>query len=378
MRLAALIYLLLSLPFDLECQAATGSVGIIDSVPLARFETAGDPLYQVAGGVLAGDSAVLAERSTGMIHFFGSDGQPARTTGRLGEGPGEFRLLLWIQSVNGTLYAGDATLRRVSRFTRSGTFERSLSIRIPGNYSILVPVGVFDDGSVLVEARRFPVPHRKPETRRDVATLFRVNSKGDADSVGTYKLSERYAEPFGKAGELTTSATFGRQSGAVVASSSFYVVQNDSAVIERHTMDGELQSVLRPATASSFQNVRVTAADIRVARRRFIEKGNSPGLFERIPVPETFPAFGWAGSHPLALVRAHSDGTIWVVHFGGVRDSQPMWTVFNVADGSQREVSAPSEMDVLDSAANRVLILRYNEDDEEIVETRRIRWNPTR
>lgn len=280
--------------------------------------------------------------------------------------------------MNGTLHTGDVTLRRVSQFARNGAFERSLSIKVPGNYSILAPIGVFDDGSVLVEARRFPVPHRKPETRRDVATLFRVDSKGEADSVGTYKLSERYAEAFGKAGELTTSATFGRQSGVVVASSSFYVVQNDSAVIEQYAANGKLQSLLRPATASSLQGVRVTGGDVRAARTRFTEKGNSPSLFDRIPTPKVFPVFGWAGSHLLHLVRAHSDGTVWVVHFGGVRDSHPVWTVFNVMDGSQHEVSAPSEMDVLDSSADRVLILRYNENDEEIVETRRLDWRTSR
>ena len=85
----------------------------MDTIALARFGGNDSmPLFQVTGAVLSGDTIIIAERSTGSLHFYRRTGEFLRTVGGVGEGPGEFSRLTWVQKVGERLFAYDILLRR--------------------------------------------------------------------------------------------------------------------------------------------------------------------------------------------------------------------------------------------------------------------------
>jgi translation elongation factor P/translation initiation factor 5A len=93
-----------------------------------------------------------------------------------------------------------------------------------------------------------------------------------------------------------------------------------------------------------------------------------------MPTPSTFPPYGWVGRRQLTLLRVGQDGYVWVLEFGGVRSSQPVWTVFS-ADGTVRSrIMAEEELDVLYSNNEFAVVHHWDDLDVETIELRQISW----
>ena len=95
-----------------------------------------------------------------------------------------------------------------------------------------------------------------------------------------------------------------------------------------------------------------------------------------MPIPETFPLFGWGSRRPLRTLRVMSSGDIWLLNWGGVRDLEPVWTVLGPDGVTRGRIRAGEELDVLDvdPTNDLVLVLRWDQYDVETVEIRRLIW----
>lgn len=355
----------------------TGDHGVVTIDSSADVVVGGDSaaLYQVSSGLFLGDSVLLAERSTSSLRLYGPDGHFVRSVGSQGSGPGDFAFLLWVQSSGDRLYAYDAAQRRLSAFARDLTFLHSTTLRIPSRFGSAYAIGVFTDQSILIGAHQPRATIRHPSVIRTKVVLLRADSAmSQLDSLGVAWDQELFVTPFGRSGESISPLVFGRQGSVAVGQTDYFVSEDDSAVVERRTLNGTLASLLRPRFDPSRR--KVTSADVGIARRRFVEP-KSPAvslgdIFDAMPVPDSFPPFGWSGKYPMRPLRVHGDGTVWLLHFGGVTDLAPTWTIFG-SDGSVHErVRSSTPMEVLDSQGDRLLILRHGDAGEEIVEIRHL------
>jgi hypothetical protein len=354
--------------------AAPGAV-MIDSSDAVRVGTDSATLFQVSSGHFVGDSILLAERSTSTLRLYASDGHLIRAVGAHGSGPGEFAFLLWDQVDQDFIYAYDAALRRLSLFDRRLSFVRTVPIRIPERFGSGYAIGVFADHSLLLGARQKRATVRQPSVVRTRLLLLRADSTvAHVDSLGVVWDQELFVTPFGRHGESSSPLVFGRQGSIAVGPAAYFVLEDDSAVIARHQPTGGVSALWRPTTDPSPG--KISSADVKIARQRFVQH-ETPAvplapIFDAMPVPKAFPPFGWSGEYPIRALRVHGDSTVWVLHFGGVADLAPTWTVFSLDGHIRGRVKGAVEMDVLDSRGDRVLVLRHGEAGEEIVEVRHL------
>jgi hypothetical protein len=345
----------------------------IDTVLVARLgEEIELPLFQVRGAVLSGDTIIVAERSTGKIHFFKRTGEFLKSVGGLGQGPGEFDWLLKIQKQGEDLYAHDPILRRVSQFASDGSFIRSLRIEPVEGYSGAILDGVFADGSFLVGA--LVLGNRRVEgIYRPTAVLFRYDSAGTyADSLCSYLSDDSYSETTSSYG-YGSGVPFGRRTMSLVSGSQYYVIENSDYGIGVFDENGTKVRELRPPEE---RRVPVSPQHLEAIRTHW---GNLPGLpdqfaarmrrvFDRIPKPDTFPPYGWYGGPRVQIASVSSVGDLWVLN----GDELPAWTVFTQDGAFRGHVLGFEEIDVLDADDEIAVVLHWDELDVETVEVRHI------
>jgi hypothetical protein len=161
-----------------------------------------------------------------------------------------------------------------------------------------------------------------------------------------------------------------------VSGNRYFVTEDDSPFISIFDTAGTKLGVLRPPLMPDRKVVR--ESDVRIARRRFV-RFETPQVklgqvFDRMPLPDTFPYYGWAGEHRLKLMKAMASGEIWVLNFGGVRDTRPVWSVYTPRGTFKGQVVAPEEIEILDASSDTAVALHWDELDVESVELRPLFW----
>lgn len=338
------------------------------------------PLTGVVGATIAGGRIVVGNGGTHELLLYDLNGTLQRTVGGQGEGPGEFQSLRWIQEVDGHVFAYDGGLFRLSEFDHDGEFLGSVNVIPPENFALPYPLGVFADRSILVSASAtMAATYSRATTRRTVGALLRYDAQGHyLDSIGSWTGTEVYGEPWGSAGAFMTVLPAGRRSAIAVRGSTYYVIENNDSNIQVFDTTGRQLRALSPA----FPLVRapITARDKAEFRNRRVAQipPNVPidirGIVDRMPIPDSAPWYGWDGAHELSMLRAGKDGTLWVLEYGGLLGTVPVWCLFG-PDGSVRtRMTAEEQMDLLYADENVVLVHRWDDMDVETIELRELRW----
>jgi hypothetical protein len=356
----------------------------LDTVALVTLGAEGSPpLNHVVGATLAGEHIVVANAGMQELLFYDRHGALLRTSGGKGDGPGEFQNLRWIQELGGHVFAYDLDQFRLSEFDANGEFLGSVNIIPPETFAHTYPLGVFADRSILVSASTvLAATYSRPATRRNVDALLRYDAQGAfQDSLGSWTGTEVYGEPWGAVGAYMTVLPGGRKSALAVSDRAYYVIEDDGPAIRVFDTVGQAVGELRP----NYPPVPVRIAERDKAEFRNRRVAQIPagvpidirGIVDRMPIPDTAPPYGWDGARELSVLRLGADGTVWVLEYGGLLGTHPVWTVFS-QDGSVRaRVSAPEELDILYSDANVVLVHRWDELDVETVELRAAPWQAT-
>ena len=214
--------------------------GRIDSVPLLVINGPdNDPLFGVVGAVLVDSLLVVANGGSRTLQFYRESGELVRMVGQTGEGPGEFRRLDWIQSAGQRVVAFDRQLMRVSTFTSSGEFQTSTQITPPEPHVLASAIGVFPDGSILVQVWTSGRRRGVASVYRDTLALFRYDDHGNVrDSLGSYVWSEVYTEPNPGGGEFMSNLPLGYQGHVAVQGWKYYVLQNNEFRVTVHDTIG--------------------------------------------------------------------------------------------------------------------------------------------
>jgi hypothetical protein len=323
------------------------TIGSVQSAP--EYELSG-----VSGALRLTDGRIeIANNGTHELRYYDVSGKYLSASGRKGKGPGEFEWLAWIARMPGdSVLAFDRSSQRMSVFDDSGHFVRmSHPTGVSGMAAFFSePVGRFTDGSVVVAARRPPMPGAdETGVVRAPTTLLRYAESGSlVDTLGQFPGEERYVQPRAMSGLL-----FGRDTKFTVHGNDLYAGSTDRYEIGVYTADGTLRRSIRRV----FENLPVTSADIETVKQEQLDRMRrsngplNPAEFERMyaemPIPKTMPAY--------AGLRVDAEGNLWVADYLRPSDHQSRFMVFDSTGRMLGSVVMPERFEPLDIGADYVL-----------------------
>jgi hypothetical protein len=355
----------------------------IDPEPILRVggdrEEPGQQLYLVVGAIRLSDGRlVVANAGSVEILYYDRAGEFVRAVGGRGGGPGEFEWLDWIAKLSGdSIVAYDSSQRRVSWFNGEGELARSVTVRASSEVTWPSPVGVFDDGSLLVR-QGFPPEEPFGIHRLDFRLLRYDPATDSMTPLGRFAGGDAYNVRVGR-GLAYYAVPFGRSTALGVADTLFYVAHSDRFEIRFCEPFGTLQRIVR-----RVQPV-VSVTDEMAGRFREAELGLVPAGERRsrlesvqaeIPVPATVPAFGsayYVRQGPVVMdVTMDEAGNLWVLEYAWHRNEVTHWSIFGGDGVAVAKLTLPAGFQPLYIGTEHIVLLTRDEVDVESVQVHRI------
>ena len=333
------------------------SIGVAEGAPE-------NMLHRVAGGFRFGNGRiVVANGGTQEIRVYDARGRFASSSGRRGEGPGEFTQLSRAFAYGDSILAYDFRLQRISILAPEGKFARSFNMpRLRDGYSAQ-PVGTLSDGTIVVQAtRQFMMGDSPHGVNRESAVLYRVSRAGQAlDSIAAVPGWERYVRTVnlnGRVGFTVHALPFARTPVVAVRGDRVYVGASDRFEIDVYTPEGKRERRI----SYNQPNRRVTRADVdRFRTARIASAAAQSDLYRQrteealteMQLPDAMPAYSG--------VHADSDGNVWVQDYRAEGETHTRWTVFDRSGRAIGRVTGPDNFTLLDVGPDWILGLSRDE-----------------
>ena len=292
-------------------------------------------LYGVAAALRLPDgNIVIANSGTDELRYYDSTGNFLHSVGQDGFGPGEFKRMSGVWLVGDSIFVNDWGQDRLSVFSASGEYGRTIMLhREPGS-SQTVGVGVFADGTIL--GRQFVFdrdnsPEQGLRYDRINVVYGRNLREGELlNSIGEFLWRFGLSEVVSRTRDPSTGvayqsgifsdAPFGRAATTVAFGDNLYHGSSETYEIRVISKTGSLSRIIR----RPIPNPPVTERDREEFRDYFVEDGDdwSRRRVRDLVFPETKPAYGDF------IVDAL--GNIWVAEFSmGHDDRAGIWNVFD-------------------------------------------------
>ena len=315
----------------------------------------GHELYRVFGARRLSDGRiVLVNQGSQEIRFFDGEGTFLSSSGREGEGPGEFRdaFLIWV-TAGDTLWVGDYRPWQFHVFDPQGLWIRTVRPR-PELINTPAVAAILDSGRSVLASSEYLRGYEAFEPRQITVVLYDVDG-APLDTVGVY--------PHGRWGQLGDDPRasyvypfFESFTWLDGAGDRWFVGNGASAelTVFRSTPEPTLEGIIRWTAgdrtvlerhvAAERARLRAQYADLEPAiARQLLEPLVSP---ER-PVADQLPAFN--------DVVANRSGGVWVREYP--EPGQPLprhWLAFDRDGRFTCQVALP-DVDVVDIGDGYVL-----------------------
>jgi hypothetical protein len=336
----------------------------VDSQPIQVFEGStpdGAALFGLVAGAtrLADGTIVVADVSSSALKFFDGQGRLARTAGRDGSGPGEFRGLSGIkQCAQDSLFATDAG-HGVSVFSATGALVRQF--RLP-QYAGLVACSRDGVLAVVNSGEEEQEPQEDPEVRRLRTPLVLADARGtQTHELGVVSLGDIHTAGNGWLPQPGTS-----RAGFAVGRERVVVCPTDSGAIGAYSLRGRrlrpipLDVPLRAPSRAYVEKF----ADEFVAAMPATMRAHFKERFLRIPATEHLP--------PCSSILVDPDDNVWV-GLSVLGDSVTTLRVFGRDDRVLGDVTVPAALKVLEIGSDYLLASGESADGEPWVRVYRVR-----
>lgn len=335
---------------------------VVDSplVEIGGSET--DPrldLTQVSGVRRLADGRIaVVNGATSEVRFFGPDGGYLSTSGRRGQGPGEFQMPagLWPVAAD-TLLIFDAMARRISVLAPDGSLPRTYTLGqesgMPfpsdGQVSMALPVAVLPDGSLIGMRQSFTINDPRTEAYRDTVSFIRFGADGAAlDTLVRLPGMEMVPMAMSFGGQSFNSpspAPLGRNTLVAARRGEVWFATNDGYELRVLGLDGAVQRLVRVLGPG-----RSVSADDQTAHRQEMveafESGPAAGMvppamkeqirrhFADVAYPAVFP--------PVSELRFGDDGHLWVLETPSPGSRVRQYAVFTLEGALLGRVAMPA------------------------------------
>lgn len=314
----------------------------VNPEPVFRLGDAGDDpsssFFQILDvALLAGGEVIVVDGGTAEVRRYGAAGRHLWSTGRRGEGPGEFRSPRYLgRREDGAFLIWDRALSRVSTIGQNG--DRLGTERRSGpDGSPLVAFGLFDDGYWLVA---LPVAIQVSEpgtTWTDTVELSRYDPARD----GLVRLTAVRGQRWLWTGQSMLPVPFSPRSLRAIVGNRVAVASGPVPEVSVHDAGGALGARYRIAR----EREPVTASDVAHVIESLVELGQGSAAVWRqwrdeMEVPSHEPAFD--------RLLADGDGNLWARRFMAdlLSREPPTWDVFDPAGTWLGVVATPGGMTV--------------------------------
>lgn len=292
---------------------------------LALAEDPDSPLFDVGSALrLSGGRFAVADGGNQRVVLFDQNGTLLSTTGRPGEGPGEFQhLTLLARGVADSLLVWDRRARRVSVLSPAGDFVHSFSLEATDDVPFAAVAGVYSDGSLLATGF-VDLGGGSPAQGRQAYSSPAYHFGADGrflSHAGSFSTGESFYE-VSERGFSVLPVPFGAEAFRVTAGSRLVVATSDRYELSFLAGDGAPTMIVRREARAR----QVTGGDREALIERIVSEarvGQREGLEKVLPTmetPATMPEFDEVFSDAL--------GRIWVREYevlGSARD----WNIYD-------------------------------------------------
>lgn len=323
--------------------------------PVFRLGNAeGDPssrFYRILDvALLAGGELIVVDGGSAEVRRYDSGGRHLWTTGRRGEGPGEFRSPRYLgRREDGTFLIWDRALLRLS-VIENGEVTLAERRNAPDG-STFIAEGLFGDGAWLVAyPRSVSLPEGASWT--DTIRLGRYDPVLEED----FRLATVPGMGWVWTGQYQLPVPFGARPLRAIAGDRLAVASGPVPEVSMHDPDGSLAARYRIARDLE----PVTESDVGQVIESFVEIGQGPAAVwrewrDRMEIPTHEPAFD--------RLLADGAGNLWARRFMAdpLSREPPSWDVFGPAGTYLGVVSTPGGM-IVTSIRDGLLAGVYRDD----------------
>lgn len=334
-------------------------IGVLDGEPEYQ-------LYQADDGARLRDGRiVVGNAGTHELRIYDSDGAYLGSSGREGEGPGEFGSMGLLE-----VLAGDSVLtwdwqnNRAQVFDPQIEFVRSFRLGSGDSESGLppAPVAALPDGTLLTRERRVFMPGDDMGVSRDSILYFHHDATGALiDTIARFPSAEYYASSPAEGAMSVTPLPFGLSPRFAASGDGFYFGASDAYEIGYYRMDGALTRLIRlpRPTLQVTANDRERYAEERLEAASENWRPTLQRMLDEMPFPEAMPAY--------SDIRADAEGNLWVGEYRRPGDEQPRWNVFDPDGRWLGSLETPPRFEIYEIGADYVLGRHSDELDVESV-----------
>jgi hypothetical protein len=307
--------------------------------------------YPVGAVRLADGRLAIADAGFRNLLYYDRNGEHLRTSGRTGQGPGEFRNLRSLARIRGdTLVVWDAGPRRASFFDSTGAFARGSGPYRLGSGSGESPlsfhaVHLTRTGRVVVEpwAQHNPASFDDPTVIQDTVPLYSFDGTGEhSQALGPFPSVEFF---FNR--RSGTVKRFGDMLHVAPADDFVWVGSGRKRVIRAIALNGDTLNTI----ALPFGRRAVLPEDVPPPRtERAMLSMNA------MPVPDSMPVF--------SELRVGADDRLWVQKYRAPLDVSQEWLAIGEAGDVLASLSMDASLELLDIGPDYVLVL--TEDDLDV------------
>lgn len=313
---------------------------------------------------MPGGEVVIADATDNALRIADASGRVVRSFGRRGQGPGEFRTLVWVGQCGGSIYAWDVGGPRVAVFDLERGFTRQFMV---DQANSPLAVACSPSGAFVTMTRNSPPPPADAsgttrngtpyEVRRLMTGGVVVDSTGKVTGrLENLLWGEFISGPLGPGGRVgAMQRPLGGRTSLAFLGERVVVARSDSGTVDMYDLNGARVAGFRlrpegavPTAAQYEQAIPATIVGApQQLREALIDFARS------VPLPERTPAFTKVLTDPIGLV--------WVVRsFDGDRATR---LAAHRADGSLvANVVIPASLTVLE--IGRDYVLGRTEDEE--------------
>jgi hypothetical protein len=305
----------------------------LDSTPsrvIGRAGNESEQFYFIRGVVeLPNANLAVANGGSNEIIWFSPDGKSIRSSGRSGDGPGEFRGLSGLTSfAPDSLLAYDSSLRRFQVFDSAGRYIRAFALddseRTISAPEVLTTSGT---GQLVVRDLRLNAPEANMpglvRLRYDIRLFDRTGMM--LDSIASPSAWQAFnPEPVNGIRVRTLAVPFGFNTLLDATAQQLLLANTETNEITAVSFDGRIQRILRPPMNDALA---VSASDRQAYLDRALANVPPPAkemfadIYGQIPIPATKPQIRW--------LKATQAGGLWIVGWPPADDAPAKALIFN-------------------------------------------------
>lgn len=328
--------------------------------PRTDFGTAAGPDLTLLSGVVGAvrlEDGTLAVGDAGNTRVLFISGASARAVGRRGDGPGEFRIPLWLGHCGpDAIGVFDAAHNSMTFLSAAGRVQATLPLPAAVSFAQVVLCTGRDAIWVL---QNQPTTVQKGERFRIRPVLMRIANGAVTDTLATEGSQEYYAARNVGAfldvplGEYTLATAGGglvylghTRSGLVA------VFDSSGARLREFTIRTPRRAVTHDAWTRVVQE--------RIARHPFARtRAAAAAVLSELAPPADFPQFDSA--------RADARGNLWVRTFDNLATSTATWVILNATGRAVAAIALPRDLDVRDIGSDYIVGVEADRDGVEHV-----------